>query len=323
MSVIDFKEYSELYHHGIKGQKWGERNGPPYPLDRQVSMKVTASAKDEEAKGVFNPRQIKTLSFHDNELNFAKKVFNYIEEAEERRYADGSSSFFSPAKCFSDIPPDERRSGKGDQGIARDWLLKSNETLSDSTKNCNPGYGELGTTNNCVRCAAALELRQRGMNVVAARALSGCSPFENETWFKGAKTKGYASMQEMMRDILKQGPGASGSLAGYYGNGLGSGAGGHTVHYKVEGRKITIQDGQNGKTYDNFSEFWKQIGFNTGGCFATRLDNCQPDFEAMSHDSVFGVNTPGRRGGNGDSFYDYDVWNKRNVRLTGARERGY
>lgn len=24
-----------LAHHGIKGQKWGERNGPPYPLDKQ------------------------------------------------------------------------------------------------------------------------------------------------------------------------------------------------------------------------------------------------------------------------------------------------
>jgi hypothetical protein len=22
----------ELYHHGIKGQKWGVRHGPPYPL---------------------------------------------------------------------------------------------------------------------------------------------------------------------------------------------------------------------------------------------------------------------------------------------------
>ena len=22
----------ELYHHGIEGQKWGKRNGPPYPL---------------------------------------------------------------------------------------------------------------------------------------------------------------------------------------------------------------------------------------------------------------------------------------------------
>ena len=24
----------ELYHHGIQGQKWGVRNGPPYPLSR-------------------------------------------------------------------------------------------------------------------------------------------------------------------------------------------------------------------------------------------------------------------------------------------------
>lgn len=23
----------ELYHHGVAGQKWGKRNGPPYPLD--------------------------------------------------------------------------------------------------------------------------------------------------------------------------------------------------------------------------------------------------------------------------------------------------
>lgn len=28
---------SELAHHGIKGQKWGERNGPPYPLDKGKS----------------------------------------------------------------------------------------------------------------------------------------------------------------------------------------------------------------------------------------------------------------------------------------------
>ena len=23
----------ELWHHGIQGQKWGHKNGPPYPLD--------------------------------------------------------------------------------------------------------------------------------------------------------------------------------------------------------------------------------------------------------------------------------------------------
>ena len=28
-----------LAHHGIKGQKWGERNGPPYPLKRSTDLK--------------------------------------------------------------------------------------------------------------------------------------------------------------------------------------------------------------------------------------------------------------------------------------------
>lgn len=26
-----------LAHHGVKDQKWGVKNGPPYPLDRSVS----------------------------------------------------------------------------------------------------------------------------------------------------------------------------------------------------------------------------------------------------------------------------------------------
>jgi len=28
----NFKMNREMYHHGIKGQKWGVQNGPPYPL---------------------------------------------------------------------------------------------------------------------------------------------------------------------------------------------------------------------------------------------------------------------------------------------------
>lgn len=31
--VAGFCFSSELYHHGVKGQKWGIQNGPPYPLD--------------------------------------------------------------------------------------------------------------------------------------------------------------------------------------------------------------------------------------------------------------------------------------------------
>ena len=40
-------EDAAIYHHGIKGQKWGVRNGPPYPLDAATSAKVKAGAKSE------------------------------------------------------------------------------------------------------------------------------------------------------------------------------------------------------------------------------------------------------------------------------------
>ena len=32
-----YSRNSELYHHGIQGQKWGVQNGPPYPLGSDVS----------------------------------------------------------------------------------------------------------------------------------------------------------------------------------------------------------------------------------------------------------------------------------------------
>lgn len=38
-----------LMHHGIKGQKWGKRNGPPYPLD---SSQKSSSEKRSEKKGL-------------------------------------------------------------------------------------------------------------------------------------------------------------------------------------------------------------------------------------------------------------------------------
>lgn len=40
--------YLELYHHGIQGQKWGKKNGPPYPLSR--SQMSSAEKKQRNIK---------------------------------------------------------------------------------------------------------------------------------------------------------------------------------------------------------------------------------------------------------------------------------
>lgn len=44
-----------LYHHGVKNQKWGVRNGPPYPLKRGYLVKEALDRGDISTK--LNPEK--------------------------------------------------------------------------------------------------------------------------------------------------------------------------------------------------------------------------------------------------------------------------
>ena len=48
-----YDEDNALEHHGVEGQSWGDRNGPPYPLqgvDKKVA-RAEYKAKKEKPEG--------------------------------------------------------------------------------------------------------------------------------------------------------------------------------------------------------------------------------------------------------------------------------
>ena len=73
----------ELCHHGIRGQKWGVQNGPPYPLGSDVSTGKSLRKTKTSGRKVFVSGSSKT---QDKESNYYyKKLPKGIEEELDRR----------------------------------------------------------------------------------------------------------------------------------------------------------------------------------------------------------------------------------------------
>lgn len=78
--------FNVLAHHGIKGQKWGVRNGPPYPIDNESSKKSNVVKEAIESGRVSktinkDKQQRHTLSGHadgrsyiNGDVDFAQKL---------------------------------------------------------------------------------------------------------------------------------------------------------------------------------------------------------------------------------------------------------
>ena len=285
----------ELYHHGIKGQKWGVRRF------QDKKGRLTAAGKERVAK-------YKLLSSKDtvtegksyvDRPTFSYKVDLDTYEAERRIKPDGTIIFPAVATVIKDFAND----GMGNPYPGP----KGFDGLYDRV---NPGYGEPGTTNNCPFVGATMEIASRGYNVVARRSLGGASVGVFSHWFKGADTQKCDTWDEMSSDLKSMDDGASGVMQGYYGSGLGSGCGGHTLHWRKENGKVIVADGQSHKEMD-FDKVQDSYGFGSKGCFFTRLDNCEPNWDALAEDGVLGVNNSGRRIASKDSantVRPYKAW---------------
>ena len=74
---------NELYHHGVKGQKWGVRNGPPYPIlngtrRRELSIK---EATRYQFDNVNHKNRDTYVSYTDNDRRtYEKWIKKYSNE---------------------------------------------------------------------------------------------------------------------------------------------------------------------------------------------------------------------------------------------------
>lgn len=90
--------YNVMAHHGIKGQKWGIRRGPPYPLDNSQKSSTIVSdaiASGEVSKTINREKQNRhTLSDHTPGRSYLYGDLDYAQELVDTLSGTG--------KCFED-----------------------------------------------------------------------------------------------------------------------------------------------------------------------------------------------------------------------------
>lgn len=90
---------SEIYHHGIKGQHWGDRNGPPYPLkggqyskaekDFVLKRKIQKNSiydKKHVDKTIKEGTTLSTLSYDKNRTTNTDMFYSAYDAIDKHQY---------------------------------------------------------------------------------------------------------------------------------------------------------------------------------------------------------------------------------------------
>lgn len=142
-----------LVHHGIKGQQWGVRNGPPYPL-KQGSI-----ARKKLPKGLVG-------STHEEALRDGQKRMQRLQSPSYKYPRSVSSSVLDehPIEKLSEL---KRLDGTKSLEEVR-YSINHSDILQQYGKISYAGNTALsGRHYNCPNCATAFEMTERGYDVCA------------------------------------------------------------------------------------------------------------------------------------------------------------
>lgn len=299
---------SVLMHHGIKGQKWGKRNGPPYPLKPEVKKKAYSDKggggnkrKGQKSDGgqettgiieevVFATALLSTIAISKlAEKHAEKRIIRNIEK-ESAKYSNDTDR------------AEDRKTEKIDPETGL-YLKNGESTADEDMAKVNPNFENADAfKTNCTMCTAAMEMRQRGYDVAAGKTnglqtwQGGLTEEEHGKWFTAtdsndgkrtevnrkdffsdAKKQGYTD--DAINEMAKGGNGARGEVVVRFLAG-----GGHSMYYKVENGKVTIYDSQRNKKMSgsDLDELFEETYVTR----VRRLDNLVPNVEQMKKDGA-------------------------------------
>lgn len=176
---------NELYHHGILGQRWGKRNGPPYPLgapDHSVSERKAGwkMSLDKTKKERYNSERDK-----EKTADPEKKKF-HLSDKQKRAVKIGAAAAATALAAYGIYKLS--RSGKlndladkGREFVGKKFrkelkvgsidpkaapkfkMLEKPDSVNEVLRKTNP----TGNHNNCFNCVVAATARLCGLDVTA------------------------------------------------------------------------------------------------------------------------------------------------------------
>lgn len=263
--------YSENYlcHHGTKGQKWGVKNGPPYPIEKKrkfgfkkikeefdYTKRPETSALKNRTKEDINT--IKAIQeWEDNERKHILRGKQLVHELQITKYKLGR--IFDDYDAKSKLP-----------------LLDKPDTPDQALVRTNISKGtHLASGNNCCLCTIAYDLRRRGYDVISKQhapinLLYDVSEEDVQWLYNYPKETRTKTAEGLQKALEKQPSGSRGAAFCSWGEGTG----GHVVAYEIINGKPYLFDSQTGKKYSKVKDLFDDV---TETSFI-RLDDKEPNY---------------------------------------------
>lgn len=254
-----------LCHHGIRGMKWGQRNGPPYPL---ADSKHSASEKKAGWK--------KSLDKSSSNDENSKKKFK-LSDKQKTAIKIGAAVAVAGLATYGGIKL--AKSGKlakaADAGknAVKGLLSKEADSSPKPVKEWIENVNPTGSKTNCRAASMSTVLRLKGIKAEALDVPGGSLSDAVHTCFKNAKVTdmNYPTKERIDHYILKKhGEGASGVLAATF-HGVREDQS-HAIAWQIKDGVVKYIDGQKG--LEDCSYYFNYLSSDFSAEIA-RLDNLE------------------------------------------------